>query len=1007
MAYSLHFRLLGPLELLVEGQPVVLRSARQRTVLAMLLLFADRVVSVDALTEAVWQGAPPATARNQIAICITALRKTFRGAAAVDGLIETVHPGYRLNAEGHRLDVREMAEAVTAARAAVGARRLAEAAEHFEHALSLWRGPVLDGLGGGGIDDETARLTEFWLDVNEEYAALQLQLGHYRSVGARLTALVAEHPLREQARAQLMRAHHLCGRRAAALEVYREGRRILVEELGVEPGAHLQELHCQILKDAQVAKEPPEEPSPAPPGPEPAPAVPAQLPLPPALFTGRARELAALDRMLPDSGEQRTPPLAVISGVGGVGKSALAVHWANKVAHRFPDGQLFMDVRGYDGCDQPLCAMALLDQALRALGVPSAEIPAKLEERAALYRSVLDGRRLLVVLDNVRSFHQVKPLLPGLGGCCVVITSREPLDELAGDYTAVRIDLEVMSPAEAQDMLAAMIGPERVAAEPAEAARLVELCDRLPLALRIAAARPATRPHWSLRQLTSRLEDRRRRLDLLSPNDGGVRAGFWLSYRELSPKAARLYRRLGLLTVPDFAAWVAAAVLDADLYEAEDLVEQLVDARLLEVRRARPGLPTRFRFQDLLRLFAWERAQAEETEADRDAVLRRGLDTLLSLADSAHQQLYGKRTLPGQRIRTTAALPLGYRSAILADPIEWFESERASIVAMVGQAAHTDGCAEQAWELTSCAVPLFETRNYLDDWRRTAQKALEATRREGDDLGSGTMLRSLGTLAIYRRRYPEAESLLVSAMDFLDRCGDTLGRGIALRNLAVCARFAGELDEAARQCRAALDAFDRSCDLAGRSHALGLLAQIELERGNSDLGVDLSLQAIEASHEAGSPRSKAQNLYRLAEALLRTGELGRAEQVCQDVLALTRGQGDRLGEANGLRALGEVRWRQNRPGQARAALSEALAIAEDLGDTFLRARVETDLACAEVVGGARGAAVARLRGAHDTFRRLAATLWEKRTGHLLDALSVLAEGVPVEADRLVPLREVR
>ncbi|ULR51499.1 NB-ARC domain-containing protein [Streptomyces deccanensis] len=972
----------------------------------MLLLFADRTVSVDALTEAVWQGSPPATARNQIAICITVLRKIFRGAGVAGDLIETVHPGYRLNADGHRLDLRELDEAVAAARAALDARQHAEAAERFEHALSLWRGPALDGLRGGGIDDEKARLTEFWLDVNEEYAGLQLQLGQYRSVGARLTALVAEHPLREQARAQLMRAHHLSGRRAAALEVYREGRRILVEELGVEPGAHLQELHCQILKDAQAVKGPAEL-APAVAEPEPVPAVPAQLPLPPALFTGRAGELAALDRMLPGFADQGTLPIAVISGVGGVGKSALAVHWANKVAHRFPDGQLFMDTRGYGEGDEPLCAMALLDQSLRALGVPSAEIPAKLEERAALYRSVLDGRQLLVVLDNVRSFAQVKPLLPGLGGSCVVITSREPLDELAGDYKAVRIDLKVLSPIEAQDMLASVIGRERVAAEPEEAVRLVELCDRLPLALRIAAARPATRPHWSLRQLTSRLEDRRRRLDLLSPNDGGVRAGFWLSYRELSPKAARLYRRLGLLTVPDFAAWVAAAVLDADLHEAEDLIEQLVDARLLEVRPVRAGQPTRFRFQDLLRLFAWERAQAEETEADRDSVLRRTLDTLLSLADSAHQQLYGKRTLPGQRIRTTAALPLGYRSAILADPIEWFESERTSIVAMVSQAAHTDGCAEHAWGLTSCAVPLFEGRNFLDDWRRTAEKALEATRREGDDLGSGTMLRSLGTLAIYRRRYPEAEALLTSAMDFLERCGDTLGQGIALRNLAVCARFAGELDSAARQCRAALDAFDRTGDLAGRSHALGLLAQIELERGNNGLGIDLSLQAIEASHEASSLRSKAQNLYRLAEALLRTGELRQAEVVSLDVLALTRGQGDRLGVANGLRALGEVRWRQNRLAEAQEALAEALAISEALGDSFLRARVETDLACAEAVDGDRRAAVTRLHKAQETFRQLAAPLWEKRTSHLLDALSVLAEGLPAEVNQLVQLREIR
>ncbi|MFC7309490.1 BTAD domain-containing putative transcriptional regulator [Streptomyces monticola] len=987
-------------------RPVRLGSARQRAVLAMLLLSPDRVVSVDALTEAVWQGDPPATARNQIAICVTALRKIFRNTADVDDLIDTVHPGYRLNSQGHHCDLRELDTAVSEARAAAGCGQLAEAAGHFEYALSLWRGGALAGLVGGAIDDEVTRLTEFWLDINEEYAALQMRRGRHRLVVARLTALVAEHPLREQARAQLMRAHQLSGRRAAALEVYREGRRILVEELGIEPSAPMQQLHSQILQDGDEPESASGAAELAAPEPDATAAVPAQLPLPPASFTGRAAETAALDRLLPDRLREGTLAIAVISGVGGVGKSALAVHWANRAADHFPDGQLFMDIRGYHEHDQPVSAMALLDQSLRALGVPGAEIPAKLEERAALYRSVLDGKRLLIVLDNVRSFGQVKPLLPGLGKCCVVITSREPLDELTGDYAATRLDLKVLTRAEAQEMLAAAIGADRVAAEPREAARLVELCDRLPLALRIAAARPATRPHWTLRQLTSRLEDRRRRLDVLSPGDGGVRAGFWLSYRELSPDAARLYRRLGLLTVPDFAAWVAAAVLGVDLQEAEDLIEQLVDAQLLEVCPVRPGAPTRFRFQDLLRLFAWERAWAEDSETEREAVLERAFGAMLDLADSGHQQLYGRRTLPAHRAGHGADLSMEYRSVVLADPVAWFESERDSIVAMVCQAVQSPGRERQAWELTACAVPLFEMRNYLEDWQRTAEKALEATRRAGDDLGAGTMLRSLGTLAIYRRRYPEAETLLASAMEFLERSDDILGLGIALRNLAVCARFAGDLDDAARQCRAALDAFDRTDDPAGRSHALGLLAQIELERGNGELGVDLSHRAIRASHEAGSPRSKAQNIYRLAEALLRTGELRRAEQACQDVISLTRAQGDRLGEANGLRALGEARWRQNLPDKAESALFAALAVAGALGDSFLQARIETDLACAEAVRGAPEA-VLRLRRAHETFRSLSATLWEKRTGAMLDALSVAEEFAPVDAKVLVCLGGAR
>lgn len=1000
--HSLSFRLLGPLEVLRDGQPLRLGSARQCAVLAMLLLFSDRVVSVDALTDAVWQGAPPTTARNQISICVTNLRKTFRDAAAVDDLIDTVRPGYRLNSKRHRLDLQELDASVGVARAAVGDGRLTEAAERFEHALSLWRGTALDGLVGGGIDQEVARLTESWLDINEEFAALQLRLGHHRSVVSRLTALVAEHPLREQARAHLMRAHHLSGRRAAALEVYREGRRILADELGIEPSASVQQAHRRILQDADEPEAVAPRATIAVPGREEARPIPAQLPLPPASFIGRATEMASLDQLLPGRRRQGTLAIAVISGVGGVGKSALAVHWANRVADRFPDGQVFMDMRGYDVQDQPVSAMAPLDRSLRALGVPSAEIPAELQEQAALYRSILDGKRLLIVLDNVRSFIQVKPLLPGLGECCVVITSREPLDELTGDYAAACINLKVMPQAEAQEMLAAAIGAERVAAEPQEAARLVELCGRLPLALRIAAVRPATRPHLSLGQFASRLADGRRRLDILSPNEGGVRAGFSLSYRELSPTAARLYRRLGLLTVPSFASWVCAALLDVDPQEAEEPIEELVDAQLLEVCPVQPGVPTRFRFQELLRLYAWECAQTDDAEAVREAALDRAFGTMLALAGFARQQLYGQRT-PEHRTGGAAALPAGHRSAVLADPLAWLESERESMVAMVRQAVQTDR-AEQAWKLTACIVPFFEMRNYLEDWQRTAEDALDGARRAGDDLGCGTMLRLLSTLTIYRRRHPEAEALLVSAMQFLDRCGHLHGQGIVLRNLAVCARFAGDLEGAARLCRAALDAFDRTDALTSHSHALGLLAQIELERGNCDLSVELCDQAINASHAAGSPRSTVQNIYRRAEALLQTGELQRAEQECQDVISLTRRQGDRLGETYGLLGLGEAQWRQNLPYKAEAALAEALATAGTLEDAFLQARIETELACAEAVRGARQA-VQRMRRAQETFRLLAATLWEKSTSRMVDALSVLEEGAPVDALELARLRD--
>ncbi|WP_326678070.1 AfsR/SARP family transcriptional regulator [Streptomyces sp. NBC_01237] len=1060
MTRTLSFKLLGPLEISADGETIRVSSARQRAVLATLLLSPDRTVSVAALTEAVWQGTPPTTARNQIAICITTLRKLFREKASVEDLIETRHPGYILHSKNCYIDLQDLSESVARARlTSAHDERLDEATALFEHALALWRGPVLEGLAGDRIDDTVTQLSEFRLDINEEYAALQLRLGGHHSVITRLTALVKEHPLREQARAHLMHAHNLAGRRAEALQVYREGRRALVDELGIEPGPALQELHQQILQDANelegfgerpAATAPPallfpslaplhaaspapadatvdtnadrgttaapaHTPAPAQPHtPAPAPAgnthgvtvaVPAQLPLPVHAFTGRLPAISVLDGLLPGDNERGPLSVAVISGVSGIGKSALAAHWANRVAERFPDGQLFIDVHGYHEFDKPLSPMSVLDQSLRGLGVPSAQIPAHLQERSALYRSLLNNRKLLIILDDVRSFTQIQPLLPGRGQCFVLITSRDPLDELTSDYAAVRIHLKVMTPDEADSMLATVIGAERVATDPASAARLVDLCGRLPLALRIAAGRLATRPHWSLRQLTTRLEDRYRRLDVLSPNDGGVRAGFWLSYRELSPDAARLYRRLGLLPVTTFAAWTAAAVLDVDIDQAEDLLEQLVDAQLLEVSTLVPGAPVRFRFQELLRLFAWERAHAEDSDGDRDDTIERAYGTMLTLADTAHRQLYGKGHLAPHRARLEVTLPEETVGELLADPLEWFESERTSLVSMVAHAAQS-GASAHAWGLTARTMPLFEMRNYLEDWQQTAQTALDGARSAGDDPGATIMLRSLGTLAIYQRRYAEADSLLSSAMELLEGSDDLHERAIVLRNLALCSRFKGDLDNAARYCREALDHFGRTDDPTSRSHALGLLAQIELERGETGLGITLLREAIRTSDEAGSVRGKAQNIYRLAEAYLRAGELPRVEETCREVIALTRAQGDRLGEAYALRALGEAYWRQNRSTEAEAILRDALTAAEDVGDRFLQARIETDRACAEAIRG-DSAAVARLQRARDIFRFLAATAWEERTAQITETVGTTRQGVHVDADTLARLLGTR
>ncbi|MEV4561864.1 BTAD domain-containing putative transcriptional regulator [Kitasatospora sp. NPDC049285] len=644
--------MLGPLDAEFAGRRIALGGARQRTVLAMLLLARDRVVSVESLVEAVWPSGAPATARNQVAICVAKLRKVFKSAAGTDDLIRTEHPGYLLALGEHRLDAAELDGWVQAARHAARGGRLSEAQTLVEEALGLWRGRVLEGMTAPRLTAAAARLDERRLELVEERAELQLQLGRHRMLVGELAALVKEHPLREQTRAQLMLAQYRSGQRAEALEVFRQGRQLLVEELGLEPGSALQAMHDLILHD---------EPEPArrqlPPGVQSTGQVPAQLLADVADFTGRTSELGWLDRALEEDGGPRRPlRVAAITGMAGIGKTALALHWANRAAHRFPDGQLYADLRGWDGSGPPASPGDLLGGFLRALGVPELRIPPDPDSRAALFRSVLSGKRVLIVLDNARSFAQVRLLLPGRGRCCVLLTGRDVLDDLTGDFAVQRLSLATLDEADAAALLGRIAGPGRLAADPEATERLGALCDRLPLALRIAAARLVAKPHWSVRSLVDRLENRHRRLDELSPGGGGVRAGFTPSYLALTPAAARLFRRLGLLPGSEFSPWAAARLLDSDLWQAETLLEQLVDARLLEAAPGPPDGDTRYRLPELLRLFARERAAAEESGAERAGALRRVHGGRLALAGAARRELPGGPS-PGRDAGSPPAIP--------------------------------------------------------------------------------------------------------------------------------------------------------------------------------------------------------------------------------------------------------------------------------------------------------------------------------------------------------------
>jgi DNA-binding SARP family transcriptional activator len=596
---ALEFRILGSLQVRAGGREVSVGGPRQRAVLATLLLAPGRVVSVDALMDQVWKGRPPPTGRAQIAICVAGLRKAFRAAGCERPVIVTAPPGYLLSLDGHRLDAAEFTRRAAAAQeTARWPGREAEAADLLQEALAMWRGPALADVYAHSAEVEATRLGELRMQAVEARIALGLALGRHRDLVGELTGLVRADPLREQLRGHLMLALHRSGRRAEALKVFQEGRRICVEELGLEPGAGLCRLHESILRDADAVAAPTALASAGP-----ARRRPAQLPSDVAAFVGRRAELAAMDGALTGRAAGGPVPVCFVTGGPGVGKSGLALHWARRAAASFPDGQLYADLREPDENGAPVPVRAVLHRFLRALGVPPQGLPTDPHECGALYRSLLDDRRVLVVLDNAASYDRVHPLLPGGGRCGVVVTGSGALGELDG-AGALRVRLGPLDPSDAAGLLALLVRDGRTADDPPATARLADLCGRLPLTLRAAAARLAAKPHWQVPDLVARLADPARRLPELGRGDGSLRARLDSVVRSLEPAHRRAVGCLGVAGPPEFDASTGAALLGVDVPSAEDVLEQLVDAQLLQVAGRDGGGRLRYRFEELIRLHA-------------------------------------------------------------------------------------------------------------------------------------------------------------------------------------------------------------------------------------------------------------------------------------------------------------------------------------------------------------------------------------------------------------------
>lgn len=974
----MQLRILGPLELVAGRRSYKIGGPREHIVLATLALRAERVVSVDQLVDAVWDGAPPATARGQIQGCISALRKLFGDAGQPDG-IQTRPTGYLLALPEAALDSTTFTRLVGSARALASAGDNEQAAARLREALGLWRGPALGGIHSDVVQRGAAVLEDARLASLEERTRLDLGLGRHLDVTTELRALIDEAPLRERLYGFLMLALYRSGRQVDALEVFRRARATLIAELGVEPGQELRELHVAVLNndpsldlaaadDGVIGRA------------DPRLARPSQLPSSIADFTGREDHLARIGDIL--SADQRPDrpryavPIIAIAGPGGVGKSTLAVRAAHEVSEAFPDGHLYVDHQSATGENR---TGTLLANFLRALGVPDAAVPDDPTERAQMYRSRLAGRRVLLVLDDVAGEHEVLPLLPGSPTCAVLVTSRTRLAGLPGAHW---IDVDAFDPETSVALLTKLIGLDRVRAEPDAAAEVMAYCGGLPLAVRIAGARLAARPQWRIAELARRLEDDVSRLDELSYRGLELRSTMNLGFEALPGPARRLFCLLSLPEAPSVPTWVAALLLETDLVQAERLAEHLVDAQLLEAVHDAAG----YRFHHLVRVYARERLAERTSAAERQDALGRVLGAWLALAETAHRREYGRdyTILHGNARRWP--LPDGVDSELLDDPMRWLDTERAGLVAAVRQAAAA-GMDELCWDLALTAVSLFEVKGHVDDWQQTTELAYEVCLGAGNRMGTAAMLYSLANLHFTQKRIHDAERAFADSLTIFQSEGHLHGQALVLRNAALIDRMLGHYDAMWTKYVDALAMMRTVGDLIGQANILRSMAKFRMDEGDFAEAGQLLGEALQLCRQAGYQRGEAQVTSRFAELHMRTGQPSLARQALTDVLGTVRRIGDRIGEAHALYGLGLLRSREGRLDSAQTTLASAVATAAQAGDAAIEGQARYALGEIALARGEDAAAAVHLRQAEQTFAVLGSSLWQAKTLILLSEVA--------------------
>lgn len=891
----MQIKLLGPLELRdADGRSVPVTSAKQRVVLAALALQAGRVVSVDHLVDCLWDGNPPSTARDTVRSHVMRLRKVLPEPA----VLVTRAPGYLLAVDPSAVDINRAS--ACQAHAVADPRR---AATTLREGLGLWQGSPLADIDSTVLRARHVRaLEDLWGRLTEARIDAELADGAHTDLVGELRTLVASHPLKERFHGQLMLALDATGQRAEALRAYRNAHQVLVDELGIEPGDELRRIHQRLLgtdrrREADVPRRP----------------VPALLPLDANGFVGQERELAKLDTILASARSQPTATvLAVLSGTAGIGKTTLAVHWAHRVRDRFPDGQLYVNMRGFDH-DRP--RMSPTEAArifLETLGVEPKRIPVSLEAQTGLYRSLLAGRSLLIVLDNASDPEQVRPLLPGSPGCVVLVTSRNNMPGLVTNEGAYSIPLDLMSEMEAQALLDHRLGRERTGAEQDAVREIITRTAQLPLALAVVAARAATHPDFPLAALAREL----RELDAFDSGDPAtrLRAVLHSSYRALAPAAARLFRLLGAITSPDVSARAVASLAGVPIGESRLAITELSDANLVTEH-----LPGRYTRHDLLRVYARELVSTVDSEADRALAIRRFLDHHLHTAWVAAMIIRPQR----DPIRLDTPVPgvVPEEMSGSDQAIAWFAAERPVLMSVVAQAVEF-GADVHTWQLATAMSDFLSRQSHVDDNTTLQTTALDAAR----------------------------------------RLGDVAAQAITHCAIARCHIIPHVYDQAADHLRQALDLFRALDDKSGQAHTHGILSWLLERQGLHQRALDHSRRALDLYRTLGNRAMEANALNTVGWHHALLGDHHEALRCCRDALALLQELRDPMGEAVTWDSIGYVHHQLGEFDEAVACYRSSLRLFREMGDRINEGR--TLLHLGDTYATAEEAALARTTWQH-------------------------------------------